>query len=45
MEDLSLLDMETLRGILSNQSLRIEIEGWLLKLLLELGNDYSPFWN
>jgi hypothetical protein len=44
-KDLSLLDMETLCGPLSSESLRIEIEDWLLKLFLELGNDYSPFWN
>jgi hypothetical protein len=39
-EDLSLLNIETLRGILSSESLRIESEDWLLKRLLELGNDY-----
>jgi hypothetical protein len=40
-EDLSLLDIETLRGILSSESLRIESEDWLLKQLLKLGHDYS----
>jgi hypothetical protein len=40
-EDLSLLEVSTLETILSSDSLRIESEDFLLKLILSLGIDYS----
>jgi hypothetical protein len=40
-EDLSLLDIDMLETIISSDSLRIESEDWLLKIVIELGEEYS----
>jgi hypothetical protein len=38
-DDLSLLEIDTLHTIISNESLQIESENWLLRVLVELGNE------
>jgi hypothetical protein len=44
-EDLFLLDFDTLEMILTNESLRIESEDWLMELILELGEDFRGLLN
>jgi hypothetical protein len=41
-DNLSLLDIKILHGILLSDSLRIQRENWPLRHLLELRHDYSP---
>jgi hypothetical protein len=43
--ELSLLEIDTLRTIISSESLRIENQDWLLWVLIELGDEYSTLFD